>query len=167
MATAVGVISDTHGLLRKEAVEALDGVNLIIHAGDIGSPEILEALSRIAPVRAVRGNVDGGPWAKSLPETLSIDINGARVFVVHKIADLDFNPGQRGYTAVVSGHSHRVSKEVRDGVLYLNPGSAGPLRFRLPVTLAKLHLEASVLRVEIVSLSTPQMNAAKRRSKRS
>jgi hypothetical protein len=159
MTTVAGVISDTHGLLRKEAVEALDGVDLIIHAGDVGSREILQALSRIAPVQAVRGNVDVGQWAKSLPETLSIDIDRARVFVIHNIADLDFGPRGRGYTAVISGHSHRASEQVRDGVLYLNPGSAGPRRFRLPVTLARLRVEGGVLRPEIVSLFTPQMNA--------
>jgi hypothetical protein len=167
MATLAGVISDTHGLLRKEALAALDGVDLIIHAGDVGSPEILEALSRIAPVHAVRGNVDVGSWAKSLPETLSIDIDQRRVFVIHSIADLDFDPRGRGYTAVISGHSHRASEQVRDGVLYLNPGSAGPQRFRLPVTIARLCVEGAVLRPEIVSLFKPQMNADKRRSKRS
>ena len=152
MAGTVGVISDTHGLLREEAVEALAGVSLIVHAGDVGSPEVLRALGEIAGVEAVRGNVDSDAWARKLPLTLTVTVGQARIFVLHDIAQLDFDPAARGYAAVISGHSHKAREEVRGGVLYLNPGSAGPRRFRLPVTLARVEVEGAVLRSELVVL---------------
>lgn len=154
MSVVAGVISDTHGLLRKEAVDALRGVSLIIHAGDVGSPGILDALERIAPVHAVRGNIDVDSWAERLPGTLTIEIGQARVFVLHNVADLDFHPAQRGYAAVISGHSHRPKEEKRNGVLYLNPGSAGPRRFGLPVTLALLTVDGALLRPEFIPLDS-------------
>jgi uncharacterized protein len=134
----VGLISDTHGLLRPEAVEALRGSNFIVHAGDVGDPTILEHLARIAPVTAVRGNVDAGGWAMTLPETAVLQVGAAFIYVLHDIAALDLDPTAAGFHAVVYGHSHRPSQEVRDGVLFINPGSAGPRRFSLPVSAGKL-----------------------------
>jgi putative phosphoesterase len=152
VATVVGVISDTHGRLRPEALDALRDVSRILHAGDIGSPDLLAKLSALAPVMAIRGNIDTGQWAGDLPDTLSVEIESARVYLIHKLADLTIDPAAGGYHAVISGHSHRPSQSVRDGVLYLNPGSAGPRRFRLPVTLARLLIDGSKLHVEIVPL---------------
>lgn len=138
MKFTVGVISDTHGLLREEAVSALRETDLIIHAGDVGTPEILDRLRSIAPVVAVRGNIDIDPWASALPMTAIAQACEARVFVLHKIGDLAIDPARQGFRAVISGHSHRPASSVREGVLWLNPGSAGPRRFRLPVTVVRL-----------------------------
>lgn len=132
----VGVISDTHGLLRPAAVEALRSSELILHAGDVGDPDILDDLMDIAPVVAVRGNVDRGSWAKNLPETETVEAAGRLIFMLHDLAELNLEPGAAGIHVVISGHSHVVHAERRDGVLYLNPGSAGPRRFHLPVTVA-------------------------------
>jgi putative phosphoesterase len=148
----VGVISDTHGLLREDAVKALAGSGRIIHAGDIGNPGILEALERIAPVTAVRGNVDRDRWAQFLPLTETVELEQAAVYVLHNLAELDLNPRAAGFQAIVSGHSHHPLCESRDGVLYLNPGSAGPRRFHLPATLARLHVSGKALRAELVQL---------------
>lgn len=149
----VGVISDTHGLLRDEAIRALAGSGRIVHAGDIGNPGILEALSKIAPVTAVRGNVDRERWAGFLPLAETIEVETATVYVLHDLADLDLDPRAAGIQAVISGHSHQPLSEIRNGVLYLNPGSAGPRRFRLPVTLARLHVNGTKLRPELVPLA--------------
>jgi putative phosphoesterase len=148
----VGVISDTHGLLREEAVKALAGSERIIHAGDIGNPGILDALERIAPVTAVRGNVDRERWAQFLPLTETVELEQAAVYVLHNLAELDLNPRAAGFQAIISGHSHHPLCETRDGVLYLNPGSAGPRRFHLPATLARLHVSGKALRAELVRL---------------
>jgi putative phosphoesterase len=148
----IGLISDTHGLLRKEAVEALRGSELILHAGDVGKPEILEALKKIAPVVAVRGNVDTEPWAKTLPETAVVEAGSALIYILHDVKALDLNPATAGFHIVVSGHSHKPGKMERDGVLYINPGSAGPRRFQLPVTVARLWLEEEPWNVEFVDL---------------
>ncbi|MGE5648538.1 MAG: metallophosphoesterase family protein [Acidobacteriota bacterium] len=148
----IGVISDTHGLLRDEAVRALAGAERIIHAGDIGDPAILDALAKIAPVTAVRGNVDRDRWAQFLPVAEAVEAAGVSLYVLHNLAELDLNPRAAGFHAVISGHSHHPLHEVRDGVLYLNPGSAGPRRFHLPVTLARLHVDARGLRPELVRL---------------
>jgi putative phosphoesterase len=134
---SVGLISDTHGLVRPEALAALRGCRHIVHAGDIGAPEVLEALGRIAPMTAVRGNNDHGPWARRLPERETLEIARVRICVIHDLAELD-GPGDA--RVVVFGHSHQAKREMRDGVLYVNPGSAGPRRFKLPVTLARLSL---------------------------
>ncbi|MBM9596266.1 metallophosphoesterase family protein [Roseitranquillus sediminis] len=134
----LGVISDTHGHLRPEARAALSGVDLILHAGDFGRPEVMSELEQIAPSRFIRGNVDTAPWAQGLPETATLAVGGRRIHMLHDVKELDFDPRAEGFDAVVAGHSHRPSAEVRNGVLYLNPGSAGPRRFRLPVTLARL-----------------------------
>jgi len=151
----IGVISDTHGLLRPEAIVALSDSHHIIHAGDVGWPEILDQLSNIASLTAVRGNIDKGAWARKLPETDVLEIGGVSIYVLHDLAQLDLKPRAAGFTAVVSGHSHIPKKEVRDGVLYFNPGSAGPRRFRLPVTVGRLFVENGRVRAEIVALEIP------------
>ncbi|HTQ52872.1 MAG TPA: metallophosphoesterase family protein [Bryobacteraceae bacterium] len=148
----VGLISDTHGLLRPEALAALAGAELIVHAGDVGKPEILDALRAIAPVVAVRGNVDLGAWAKKLPKTAVAQAGDALVYVLHDLDELDLDPAAAGFAAVVSGHSHQPRSYRRAGVLYINPGSAGPRRFRLPVTVARLHANQPPWQVEIVDL---------------
>ena len=148
----IGLISDTHGLLREEALQALGGSNLIIHAGDVGDPNILEALAKIAPVVAVRGNVDTAEWAKSLPETAVAEARGASIYVLHDCNALDLDPKAAGFHIVVSGHSHKPGRSERNGVLYINPGSAGPRRFTLPITVARLDLAATPWRVEFVDL---------------
>ena len=145
----IGVISDTHGLLRPEAVEALRGSELIIHAGDVGRPEILDQLRALAPVVAIRGNVDHGPWAERLPETATIN----NIYVIHDVHDLDLDPAAAGLRIVVSGHSHQPGTIERAGVLYVNPGSAGPRRFKLPITLARLDLAHEPWQVEFVELA--------------
>ena len=153
MALTIGVISDTHGLLREEALRELKGCSRIIHAGDTGDPQILETLGAIAPVDAVRGNIDRGAWAGALPLTQVVQAEEASLYVLHNLADLDLDPAAAGFEAVISGHSHRPKNETRNGVLYLNPGSAGPRRFRLPVTLARLHVHGRSVRAEIVHLN--------------
>jgi putative phosphoesterase len=134
----VGVISDTHGLLRPEASAALQGVHHIIHAGDVGNPEIITSLERIAPVTAVRGNTDWGSWAKGLPLNEVVEMEGRSIYVLHDLEDLDLNPGAAGLAAVISGHTHSPEERWDRGVLYLNPGSAGPVRGTRPVSLAIL-----------------------------
>ena len=152
----IGVISDTHGLLRPEGIEALRGSEHIIHAGDVGSPEILEKLSRIAPVIAVRGNIDKAAWSRRLPETQVLESGGVSIYVLHDLAQLDLKPKAAGFSVVVSGHSHVPKQETRDGVLYFNPGSAGPRRFKLPVSLGRLVVEAGGVTGELVQLSVNQ-----------
>jgi len=149
----VGVISDTHGLLRPEALRALAGCERILHAGDIGKPEVLDALARIAPVVAVRGNNDAGAWAEKLPASEVVELGGVSLYLLHDLAELDLDPEAAGFAAVISGHSHRPSASVRDGVLYLNPGSAGPRRFRLPIALARLTIESGKLEHELIELA--------------
>ena len=148
----VGVISDTHGLVRPEAVEALRGSELIIHAGDVGGPEVLEELGRLAPVVAVRGNNDRGAWAEALAEYEAVEVDGSFVYVLHDLKELDIAPAAAGFRVVVSGHSHQPLAEERRGVLYLNPGSAGPRRFKLPVTVARLKLNGDDMSAEIINL---------------
>jgi hypothetical protein len=148
----VGVISDTHGLVRPEALDALRGVALIVHAGDIGGPEVLARLREIAPVTAVRGNNDHGPWATDLPDTSVVDVDGRRLYVLHDLKTLGLDPVAAGFHAVIAGHSHRPLVEERRGVLFLNPGSAGPRRFTLPIALARLRV-GKRLDAEIVHLA--------------
>lgn len=152
----VGVISDTHGLLRPEAVEALRGSEHIIHAGDMGAPEIIGELKKIAPVTAIRGNVDVQTWAREFPETEVVELGGKSIYVIHDVNALDLNPKAAGLDAVISGHSHKPRQETKNGVLYLNPGSAGPRRFNLPISVAKLTIEESGLRAEIMALRVPR-----------
>jgi putative phosphoesterase len=148
----VGLISDTHGLVRPDALAALQGSDVIVHAGDIGKPEVLDRLRTIAPTFAVRGNVDTAAWAKALPATETVEAGSHLIWVLHDIAELDLDPAV-GFAAVVFGHSHKPSIERRDGLLYINPGSAGPRRFWLPVTVGRLHVTADGLRPEIVDLA--------------
>jgi uncharacterized protein len=148
----LGVISDTHGLLRPEAIKALRGCDLIIHAGDVGTPAVIDGLREIAPTHAIRGNIDSGSWAVPLDATALVDVGGSLFYVLHNIADLDLDRPTAGFAAVVFGHSHKPSIETRDGVLWLNPGSAGPRRFRLPITLARVAVRGTELKPEIVEL---------------
>jgi uncharacterized protein len=148
----VGVISDTHGLLRPQALAALAGVDAIVHAGDIGAPEVLTELGRIAPVTAVRGNNDRATWADGIPDIALLDVGDARLYVLHDRHELTINPAEAGVAAVISGHSHRPHIEERDGVLFVNPGSAGPRRFSLPVATARLRVERGAVTGEIVLL---------------
>ena len=148
----VGVISDTHGLLRPEAVDALRGADMIIHAGDVGNPELIDALRGIAPTFVVRGNIDKGNWADALPLTEVVEVGGRLFYVLHEISQLDFDPAAADFAAVVFGHSHVPSIETRAGVLFLNPGSAGPRRFKLPVTVAHIRVKNRQLRPKIVEL---------------
>ena len=148
----VGIISDTHGLVRPQALAALRGSAHIVHAGDIGAREVLEALSAIAPVTAIRGNNDRDAWARSLPETATVEVHGTWLYILHDVHDLDLDPRAAGFAAVISGHSHKPTVAERDGTLFLNPGSAGPRRFTLPVAVARLHLSGKALRGEIVEL---------------
>ncbi len=148
----VGIISDTHGLLRPEAIDALRDTELIIHAGDVGRRDILEKLREIAPVFAVKGNVDTQPWADNLPQSLTVPVGAHKFHVLHAISELAIDPRKAGIAAVIFGHSHEPSIERRAGVLYLNPGSAGPRRFRLPISLARVQVSDTRLAPEIVSL---------------
>jgi putative phosphoesterase len=152
--TRVGILSDTHGLLRHEAVAALTGSDFIVHAGDVGDPAILAALGELAPVTAVRGNVDVQPWADALPDTDVVEIGGHRLYVLHDLHRLDLDPVAAGVDAVVFGHFHRPLIERHEGVLFLNPGSCGPRRFDLPVTLLRLTIAGAALEATIVDLST-------------
>ena len=150
--TTIGLISDTHGLLRPEAVEALRGCDAILHAGDIGDPGILTALARLAPVTAVRGNVDRGDWASAVPTTEVLQHGAVLIYLLHNIAELDLDPAAAGFQAVVSGHSHQPGFHATGGVLYINPGSAGPRRFSLPIALGRLHVEGDAVTAELVEL---------------
>jgi uncharacterized protein len=148
----IGLISDTHGLLREEALRALRGSQLIIHAGDVGAPEILETLRELAPVVAVRGNVDRGEWALKLPLSAVAQLGSAKIYVLHDVHDLDLNPAAAGFGAVVSGHSHKFASSERDGVMYINPGAAGPRRFRFPVSVARLDIAVTPWKLDFVDL---------------
>ena len=155
MATAaihIGLISDTHGLMRPSALAALAGSDAIVHAGDIGKPAVLEALAAIAPVTVVRGNNDKGAWCREIPETAAVEFGDAWLYVLHDLAELDLDPAGT-FAAVVVGHSHRPSVTERDGVLYINPGSAGPRRFKLPICVARMTIVGGTVTAEIVELS--------------
>lgn len=153
--TVIGIVSDTHGLLRPEALKHLADVDRIVHAGDIGAPNVLEKLQTLAPVSAVRGNNDKGTWAESIPETLLFEVRGHAIHVLHDLAQIDMSPGAAGIAVVISGHSHKPAVSERDGVLFVNPGSLGPRRFRLPIALAKLYLSDQSVRAEIIELRLP------------
>jgi uncharacterized protein len=160
----IGVISDTHGLLRPEAIEALRESRAIIHAGDVGDPVILEKLAAIAPVTAVRGNADTEPWAQKLPETNVLEVAGVSIYVLHSIDRLDLKPEAAGFSAVIYGHSHLPQEEMKNGVLYFNPGSAGPRRFKLPVSLGRLKVHDRRITAEICEL--PDQNPHPNRKRR-
>ena len=140
---SLGVISDTHGLLRPEAEEVLRGSDIIVHAGDIGSPDVLRRLEKIARVIAVRGNIDREPWAKDLPLSESLELGRASIYVLHDVNELDLDPRVAGFSVVIAGHSHQPRCEERNGVLFFNPGSAGPRRFRLPISVGVISIEGS------------------------
>jgi len=154
-AAIIGLISDTHGLIRREALSALKGVDLIIHAGDVGKPDVLDHLRAVAPIVAVRGNIDKGAWSAQLPTTAVVEAHSALIYVLHDIQQLDLDPAASKVNIVVSGHSHKPSQTNRSGVLYLNPGSAGPRRFQLPITIARLDLRQSPWTAEFIDLSHP------------
>jgi len=149
----IGIISDTHGLLRPQALEALQGVDLILHAGDIGNQQVLDTLNTIAPVVAVRGNNDKGDWAQALPDWEVVEIGNVSIYMLHDVKEIEISPSGGGFQVVVSGHSHQPSVEERRGVLFVNPGSAGPRRFTLPVSLAHLHVVGEKVEARIVELS--------------
>jgi len=149
----VGLISDTHGLLRPQALAALAGSDYIVHAGDIGDAAILEALRAIAPVTAVRGNNDRGPWARDIPETDVLRVGGFYLYAIHDIAELDLDPAAAGFQVVVAGHSHKPGQQMRGGVLHINPGSAGPRRFKLPVSVGRLQVTGAQVVAELIELS--------------
>ena len=148
----VGLISDTHGLIRPEALEALRGVSHILHAGDIGSAAVLGALGEIAPVTAIRGNNDADAWGRSLPDTEMVELGGAWIYLVHDLGDLDIDPAAAGVHVVMSGHSHKPTAFEEEGVLYVNPGSAGPRRFTLPISVGYLEIEAGKVAASLVEL---------------
>ncbi len=148
----VGLISDTHGLLRPQAVAFLRGSDFIVHAGDIGNADVLKALNALAPVTAVRGNNDKAPWAEKIAETEVLQIGEVSIYVLHNLAELDLNPVAAGFQVVVSGHSHRPSIEEREGVLYVNPGSSGPRRFSLPIAVAELEVAGQSVKAKLVEL---------------
>ncbi|HAQ87858.1 MAG TPA: YfcE family phosphodiesterase [Pseudomonas sp.] len=148
----IGVISDTHGLLRPEALAALQGCERIIHAGDIGKPEVLEGLRALAPLDVIRGNVDSGDWAAEVPEHLDLEIGGLRVYVTHDVKTMGIDPIAEQVDVVIAGHSHQPKIEQVNGVLYLNPGSAGRRRFTLPISLALLDIEDGQPRAQLVTL---------------
>ncbi len=149
----VGLISDTHGLLRPEALQALRGSDFIVHAGDIGSPDILTALAELAPVTAIRGNNDREAWAAGLADTATLTVGACALYVLHSLADLALDPAAAGFRVVVSGHSHRPGWREADGVLYVNPGSAGPRRFSLPVTVGRLAVEGDRVTPRLIALA--------------
>lgn len=148
----LGVISDTHGLLRREAVEALRGSDRILHSGDVGAPEILEALTLIAPVTAVRGNVDIACWARILPDSEVLEVAGVSIYILHDLGRLDLKPEAAGFSVVVYGHSHQPKIEEKNGVLYFNPGSAGPRRFSLPISVGRLTIADGNVKAELIDL---------------
>jgi hypothetical protein len=148
----VGLISDTHGLIRPEALAALKQSEIVIHAGDIGKPEVLTSLRTIAPVIAIRGNNDRDAWAKSLPDVLNLQINGVKVHVIHNVNELQAAPVIEGFRVIVSGHSHNPGTVTRNGILFINPGSAGPRRFKLPIAVGQLCVNRGNVRAEIIEL---------------
>lgn len=150
----IGVIADTHGLIRREALEAMLGSDLIVHAGDIGNARVIESLRTIAPVVAVRGNIDKGEWADTLPKFEIVEVGQILLYVVHDLNDLDLDPAAAGFSAVISGHSHKPSIQRQKGVLLLNPGSAGPRRFRLPISVALINVEEQTLGLRLIGLTS-------------
>ena len=148
------MISDTHGLLRPEALAALADSDLLIHAGDIGKPEVVAALKKIAPLVAIKGNNDTDSWARHLPETKKITLGALKLYVIHNVKELSFDPAARGFRVVISGHSHKPVIQTKDNVLFVNPGSAGPRRFKLPICVGKLLVQGETVDAEIIELPT-------------
>ena len=150
--TNIGVISDTHGLLRPEALAALAGSDFIIHAGDVGDPAILPALEKIAPITAIRGNIDKLPWSRQMPATNVLAVGDVLIYVLHNLMELDLKPEAAGFAAVIYGHSHKPKQENKNGVLYFNPGSAGPRRFRLPISVGRLKMVGKEISAELIEI---------------
>jgi putative phosphoesterase len=150
----IGLIADTHGLLRPEALAALADSDLLIHAGDIGKPEVVAALKKIAPLVAIKGNNDTDSWARRLPETKKITLGALKLYVIHNVKELSFDPAGRGFRVVISGHSHKPVIQTKDNVLFVNPGSAGPRRFKLPICVGKLLVQGETVNAEIIELTT-------------
>jgi len=150
----IGLIADTHGLLRPEALAALADSDLLIHAGDIGKPEVVAALKKIAPLVAIKGNNDTDSWARHLPETKKITLGALKLYVIHNVKELSFDPPGRGFRVVISGHSHKPVIQTKDNVLFVNPGSAGPRRFKLPICVGKLLVQGETVDAEIIELPT-------------
>ena len=150
----IGLIADTHGLLRPEALAALADSDLLIHAGDIGKPEVVAALKKIAPLVAIKGNNDTDSWARHLPETKKITLGALKLYVIHNVKELSFDPAGRGFRVVISGHSHKPVIQTKDNVLFVNPGSAGPQRFKLPICVGKLLVQGETVDAEIIELPT-------------
>ena len=150
----IGLISDTHGLVRPEALASLQGSDLLIHAGDIGKPEVLTALKKIAPVIAIKGNNDTGSWARKLPDTRKVAMGTLRLYVIHNLQELSFDPAARGFRVVISGHSHKPAIQTKGDVLFVNPGSAGPRRFKLPICVGRLVVQDNTIDTEIIELAT-------------
>ena len=150
----IGLISDTHGLLRPEALAALADSDLLIHAGDIGKPEVVATLKKIAPLVAIKGNNDTDSWARHLPETKKITLGALKLYVIHNVKELSFDPAGRGFRVVISGHSHKPVIQTKDNVLFVNPGSAGPRRFKLPICVGKLIVQGETVDAEIIELPT-------------
>ena len=148
----IGVISDTHGLVRKSVLKSFKGVDLIVHAGDVGEPKVLDTLQTVAKVHPVRGNVDGGKWASILPLTEVVEVGQVYLYVLHDLGSLELDPAAAGFNAVISGHSHIPKIEKRDDILFLNPGSAGPKRFDYPISIAFLYIKGTSIETEIVEL---------------
>jgi putative phosphoesterase len=150
---SIGIISDTHGVVRPQAIEALEGVEMILHAGDVGSQQVLDTLNEIAPVVAVRGNNDKVEWAESLPDWEVVEVGDVSIYMLHDVKEIDISPSGAGFQVVVSGHSHKPLIEEQRGVLYVNPGSAGPRRFSLPVSVAHLRVNGGKVQAKIIELS--------------
>ena len=148
----IGLVSDTHGLVRSEALAALKGSEVIVHAGDIGKAEVLDSFGSIAPLMAIKGNNDRDQWAKKIPDVLNLEINGVKIYVIHNVNELDARPANDGFRVIVSGHSHKPRLLERDGILFINPGSAGPRRFKLPVTVGTLWIKRRNVHAEIIEL---------------
>jgi putative phosphoesterase len=148
----IGIISDTHGLVRPEALQALQGVEMILHAGDVGHQEVLDTLKQVAPVVAVRGNNDKGEWAQSLPDWEVVEVGDVSIYMLHDVKEIEISPAGGGFRVVVSGHSHKPSVTEQRGVLYVNPGSAGPRRFKLPVSVAHLHVDGEKVQAKVIEL---------------
>ena len=162
----IGVLSDTHGLIRPEVLNLLQDAYLIIHAGDVGSPEVLESLQRVAPVVAVKGNVDQGEWTESLPQAEVVEVGEVLLYVIHNLDELDLDPAAAGFHAVISGHTHRLAHAYRDQVLFLNPGCAGPGRANHPVTMAWLRIKGPSLEVKLVDFSGGKREGKPKQRKR-
>lgn len=152
MGSIIGVVSDTQGIIRPEMLDALSTSSQIVHAGNVGAPDVLEALERIAPVTAVRGNADGGTFGESLPHEAILEVESVRIYVIHDLSELEYEPAEKSVHAVISGFGQLPSIETREGVLYVNPGSAGPRRFSFPVTVARLRVDGDEIDPEIVHL---------------